>query len=362
MKKFVVLVLLLVFILSFAVGCSGNNWENKFDTSLNLNDDGWELTFFDDFVATSEFSEGDTALNPKYWSTSPHGLRNQEYWCDQMVEVKDGKVIVRSEKRTDHKCEICVDKEGNPVTSGIFTSGIETRAYVQEDGEKKNKQLFSQAFGYFETSVIVPRADAMWSAFWLQSVCQGKIGNSGIDGTEIDVYESSFWKDNPTKTGNALHYDGYNEYHRSTGKTTDIGKNLYDGEYHTYGLKWTPNEYVFYVDGVAIWATNYGGVSRVPQFLRLTVEIRENIYGPYAQKLGTFNNASDGSTDFIIDYVKVYQNDTFLPYIQSDSDFSDKSSLFNTLKISAIVIGSVIILGIVVLLVYKISRKKNKAK
>lgn len=101
-------------------------------------------------------------------------------------------------------------------------------------------------------------------------------GNNGIDETEFDFYESSFWKNDPVITVNVLHYDG--------------------------------------------------------------------------------------STDLIIDYVKVYQKDIFRPYIQLDSEFSDKSSLFNNLKISAIVIGSILGLGIIGLCVYKLSRKKTKTK
>lgn len=55
----------------------------------------------------------------------------------------------------------------------------------------------------------------MWSAFWLQSSNTGMIGNAGKDGSEIDIYESSFVSKNPTKTGSCIHYDGYDTFHKS---------------------------------------------------------------------------------------------------------------------------------------------------
>jgi len=105
----------------------------------------------------------------------------------------------------------------------------------------------------------------------------------GEDGTEIDIYESSFVKENPMKTGNALHCDAHAPlFCRSGGNVTDVKKNLYDGEYHKYSFLWTSEYYVFYVDGEAVWASDAGGVSKAPEYLRLTVEIRDGKIGPYA--------------------------------------------------------------------------------
>ena len=46
-------------------------------------------------------------------------------------------------------------------------------------------------------------------------------------------------------------------------------------------MKWTPEYYVFYIDGKPTWASMGGGVSKVQEFLRLTVEIDAgDAYGP----------------------------------------------------------------------------------
>ena len=100
----------------------------------------------------------------------------------------------------------------------------------------------------------------MWSAFWLQSDNVGNVGHGGKDGAEIDVYESSFIAENRTCTGSAVHVDAYDPpFYASSGAVTDVGKDLYDGEFHTYALLWTPEMYVFYVDGEETWRTDYKG-------------------------------------------------------------------------------------------------------
>lgn len=285
---------------------TNDKWKAKFDIAMPLvdgagvdeasaNADGWYVTLSEDF-------DGDTLPSP--FTPSPHGLRKTEYWCDQMVSMQDGNVVVNATKETNHQCDIC-PKEGD------FTSGIETRQMI--DG--KSVPLFEQAFGYYEARVKVPAAKGMWSAFWLQCNSMPNVGNKGEDGSEIDIYESSFFDTNRNEAGHCIHYDGYESRHRSKDAIVDAGTDLYEG-YHTYALKWTPTEYVFYVDGVATWATNYGGVCKVPAFLRLTNEVRGDIVGPYGQRLGDFT-----SGEFYIDYVKVYQNKNYLSEIKSSADF-----------------------------------------
>lgn len=202
----------------------------------------------------------------------------------------------------------------------------------------------------------------MWSAFWLQSDYVGKVGHQGKDGTEIDVYESSFGRENPTQTGQALHYDAYDApWYRSKGSVADVGYNLYDGQEHTYALKWTPEEYVFYVDGKAVWASNYGGVSTVPEVLRLTVEIRPDAWGPYGQQLGAFENHSDGTNDFIIKEVKAYQNNSYVGSVKSDDDYKDMEKTFIGLIAAASAVGAAALITGAVFAVKAIRRRvKNK--
>ncbi|MEG1963834.1 MAG: family 16 glycosylhydrolase [Clostridia bacterium] len=295
------------------IGCeyhtdNSDEWKTKFDISnpvvdnagadvASANTQGWYSTMQEDF-------DGEK-LN-ELWSPSPHGLRYNGHWCDDMVSLSNGTAIIKAVKKTDHKCSSAICP-----SDGYFTSGIETQKKV----EGKTVSLFEQAFGYFETKVKFPNSGGMWSAFWLQTKSMGKIGNQGMDGSEIDIYESSFIN-NRTKVGHCIHFDGYGKHHKGGQSVREAGSDLYEG-YHTFALKWTPNEYVFYVDGVANWATDFGGICRVPAYIRLTNEIRPNEVGPYGQKVGEFTG-----DDFKIDYVKVYQNVNYLNEIKSPADFS----------------------------------------
>ena len=330
-------------------GSAKSDWESKHDTALpDLDDGNWVETLHTDFTTIKNMDE----LLAAKWAPSPHGLRNVEYWCPQMIEFTDQGLVIHSERQEDHQCEVC------GVSEGIFTGGIETR--ITGDNPQA---LFEQAYGYYEATVIVPRGTGMWSAFWLQSDYVGKVGHQGRDGTEIDVYESSFGRENPTQTGQALHYDAYDApWYRSQGSVADVGYNLYDGQEHTYALKWTPEEYVFYVDGKAVWASNYGGVSTVPEVLRLTVEIRPDAWGPYGQQLGAFENHSDGTNDFIIKDVKVYQNNSYVSAIKSNDDYRDMEKTFIGLIAAASAVGAAALITGAVFAVKAIRRKMAKTK
>lgn len=164
----------------------------------------------------------------------------------------------------------------------------------------------------------------MWSAFWLQSSNMRKIGNNGKDGTEIDVYESAFLNSAQSEMGHALLWDGYGNKGKVADYIGGLTQDLYD-DYHTYALKWTPDYYVFYIDGKATWATDAGDVSRVPEFLRLTCEIDAGDgWGPHGQQIGQFSHNNDENEDFLIDYVKVWQNESYEQFIQSDDEFKGK--------------------------------------
>lgn len=349
MKKIVLSFLAAAIALSAVAPYAVAAQESKDDTALpDLNDGIWYETMHTDFTQIQDMAQ----LREAGWVPSPHGLRNYEYWCDQMIDFTDEGLIIHSEQQNDHQCDVC------GVREGVFTSGIETREMV--DG--KSNMIFSQAFGYFEATVIVPRGTGMWSAFWLQSDKCGQVGNRGEDGSEIDIYESSFMRDNPTKTGQAIHYDAYDApFYRSEGNVTDTGKNLYDGQEHTYALKWTPTQYVMYVDGEAVWSSDFGGVAKTPEFLRLTTEIRDSGWGPYGQEIGQFENHDDGTNDFIIKEVTVYQNREYEPFIKSPSDYQDRETLYMGLIIGSGVAGGAIVIAAAVLVI-RLIVKRVKAK
>lgn len=308
-------------------------WKNLgFDLSLpQLGEDGWYMVFEDDFDGKKlneniRFGENYDG-NREIWTYSPHTLRSRSdkghgpeknsYWCDEMVEIRDSKLIIHAQQKNEHSCS-CAQK-------GRFSGGIETRKIEGDPNNNKgtdDTMLFSQAFGYFECRAKVPAAEGMWSAFWLQSSCQRKIGNGGQDGTEIDIFESAFYKSDRNKAGHALLWDGYGKNGCVKSYICKTDSDLYEG-FHTYALKWHPAYYVFYVDGKPTWASDAGGVSKVHEFIRLTTEIDcGDTWGPHRQKIGDFTGEVTEDKDFIVDYVKVWQNSNYEKYEKPDSYYS----------------------------------------
>lgn len=344
MKKIitVLIVSLLAVTIGLIYGCSkeDDSWKTNENYDLSvpvLNQDGWYLVFEDDFDGSAlneniTFGERYNG-NKEIWTTSPHAIRWESddknkpeqacYWCPELVEVKDSNAIIHSRYENNHRCD------GDCPEEARFTSGIETRKIVGDNNNNKgtnDELLFSQAFGYFECRVKLPKSQGLWSAFWLQSPNMRKVGNEGKDGTEIDVYESAFINSKQSKMGHALLWDGYSKDGKVSDYIGELEPDLYDG-YHTFALKWTPEYYVFYIDGTATWATSDGDVSRVKEFLRLTVEIDAgNGWGPHGQKIGNFEHSA-AADDFMIDYVKVWQNENYEQFIQDDSEFEGNLDL-----------------------------------
>lgn len=348
MKRFFGVFIMILCVTAVAVGLSScskkqdESWKTnkKYDLSVpEVGKDGWYLVFEDNFDGTAlneniKFGDSYTG-NREIWTTSPHAIRwksNDEakpgqacYWCPTMVEVRDSKLIVHSRYEENHTCD------GDCPEQGRFTGGIETRKIVGDNNNNKgtnDEMLFSQAFGYFECKVKFPNSKGLWSAFWLQSSNMRKVGNKGEDGTEIDVYESAFINSPTSKMGHALLWDGYGKNADSSPYITDLEQDLYDG-FHTFALKWTPEYYVFYIDGVPTWATKDGDVSKVKEFLRLTVEVDAGDgWGPHGQEIGQFDGSSPAD-DFEVEYVKVYQNSGFESSVRADEEFTGKADSAN---------------------------------
>jgi beta-glucanase (GH16 family) len=159
-------------------------------------------------------------------------------------------------------------------------------------GAVRTKGKFEHRYGYWVCRCKFPKEEGHWPAFWLHCDSVNRIGDAGRDGTEIDIMEKPWREDRTTQN---LHWDGYGKEHKSDGTKFDF-PGLSEG-FHTFGLHWTPEEYVFYIDGKETWRSRSGGVSQVPEYAKLTEEIGE--WGGDIKKA----NLPDY---FTVDYVRVY--------------------------------------------------------
>jgi beta-glucanase (GH16 family) len=223
--------------------------------------------------------------------TPPDGKAWKLVWNDEFdgTKLDESKWEVPENRRRDgfwSRKAISLDGKGNLVISAL------------KDGDKfldgcvRTRGKFEHAFGYYVARTKFQKEQGHWTAFWMYAPSVGKIGDEGRDGTEIDIMEKPSLDD---QMNHALHWDGYGKEHRSEAHKFKV-PGIMEG-YHDFALWWTPDEYVFYVDGKETWRTKAGGVCQVPLYLKLSDEI-----GDWA---GDIKKAKLPD-EFLVDYVRVY--------------------------------------------------------
>ncbi|MBQ6864305.1 MAG: glycoside hydrolase family 16 protein [Clostridia bacterium] len=223
------------------------------------------------------------------WGTGSE-IRKGSYWNQYMAYTEDGNLII--------PLRYLADGMGGKG-AGWYSAGIDT------DSDSPNG--FSQKYGYFECRCILPPSADLWTAFWLMNDGVYNEDGNGRDGTEIDIFESDCYGDriNNAVTSN-LHFDNYGDMHQKMGaKKFLIKGNPYE-EYNTYGLEWNENEYIFYINGVESFRTDFGGVSQNEEYLILSLEVR----GENGVPQNEMNTSEE--YEFIVDYVRVYQYNDLL--------------------------------------------------
>lgn len=160
-------------------------------------------------------------------------------------------------------------------------------------------------YGYFEARIRFQNLQGHHGAFWLQSETYGHfVGDAGRSGAEIDIIEFFGSGRVATDSKQNVYYDPYISGQSQPGAQHELfyrdshdSIELNEG-FHVFGLLWTPEEYVFFVDGVETWRTSVG-MSHVQQYivLSLTTSAWENA------RLDTALLPDE----MVVDYVRVYQ-------------------------------------------------------
>lgn len=296
-------------------GCSQaiNIPEEKTLASV-LESEGYEIVFEDDF-------EGDSIDYTKWKTGYKSPSRRAAYYEDSSdtLFVSDGKLTIRT-----------LYKDGQ-FGKGWYTSWVETATKDSSASVVRSEDYtgFSSKYGYFEVRCIAPPCRGIWSAFWLMpdegtGMSENDVPGTGADGVEIDVMESPWMSLSTDKESNmhVLHGDGYNATKSDKSPLYHV-PDMYT-QFHTYGVLWDEEEYVFYIDGAETWRTKHSvdgvtlGVAEVKEYMILSVEV-----AGYTAEDGTLiaGKNEDGSDywcgdpsvndkdkyyDFVIDYVRVY--------------------------------------------------------
>lgn len=248
---------------------------------------GYQLVWNDEFD-TPSLADGRPALPSEAWwfETGNHGWGNNElqnyidkvHDNDTVSKIENGNLIITAFKREQ------------PVDgSNIISARMNTKE--------------AWLYGYFEMRAKLPGGKGTWAAFWMMPQSPEK--NKWPDDGEIDILEYVGYRPNIVQS--TIHTGSYNHL---TGTDKSGTKAIQDAEtkFHTYGLEWTADRIVGYVDGevyftyendkenkYGTWPFNH------PFYLKLNLAIGGNWGGLQGVDDSIF------PAKYIIDYVRVYQ-------------------------------------------------------
>lgn len=232
---------------------------------------GYEIVFEDEFEAEE--------LDLDVWKYRGMGVRRAGYFSESQVKVEDGNLVMTGEYL-----------ENGEFGPGWYASAVSLKEHYLR--------------GYYEIRCKCADSDAFWSAFWLQGVAspyKASTSKGGIESVELDIFEAF---DGGNSVSTTIHCAGVNGAPEEDGYQSRIlgsfkGNDIYN-EYNTYGLLWTEDEYIFYINGVETTRSSFGdGVCINPEEVILSLCV------PTADKLE--NKDTSHKCQFVIDYVRIYQ-------------------------------------------------------
>ncbi|MBE6809860.1 MAG: glycoside hydrolase family 16 protein [Ruminococcaceae bacterium] len=242
----------------------------KVSTKFTITFDKWDLVFEENFDGTE--------LNTDIWNVWDEKRDwHYSYSKDAMFLDGNGNLINRMTSKDNPT------SPDNPIrTSGAITT----------------QGKYETTYGYFEVSMKPHKATGLMGAFWLMCGDMGdpNAANDGtaVNGCEVDIIETFYHNLNPSQT---IHWDGYTHTKSKSFNKTNSPE-IFDGNYHTFGFLWTPEEYVFFIDGEVNARTDEMGICNQPGYLLISSHFND--------EAGEF---SVTQTDMAVDYVRVYKTD-----------------------------------------------------
>jgi len=219
---------------------------------------GYELFWEDQF-------NGD-ALDPNKWEVRGVGPRALGFVSPEAVKVEGGYLKLSAVKKDDR----------------ILLGAVGTQNH------------FMTRYGWFECRAQLQKSPGIWAAFWIQSTEISKGENPAVYGAEIDIME--FFKKLGTDVVSHNVHWAYGPHQKTTHGMQSYLEGVSEG-FHDFALEWTPEKYVFFVDGYKYYEVT-NGVSNIAEYLILSMEIPSDVK---EIQRNVFPDV------FLVDYVKVYK-------------------------------------------------------
>ena len=256
----------------------------------------WKLVWHDEFDGTE--------LDRTKWDFRLHLLQQRHNTFTDEGAVLDGK---------GNLLLTLIEKDGQfyspHLQTGYNFMDRPGKIFYEADQSAKKERMFwpiaklqepkfMHKYGYYEIRCKLQTQPGWWSAFWLQSPIIGATLNPEECGVEVDIMES-FAPNGIVSHNN--HWGGYGDDHQHVGSGERKLEETPDG-FHVFGLDWSENGYVYYIDGKEAWRVD-GPVSHREQFILISTECMGYRYSDQPEE----NLKKAVLPDyFIVDYVRVY--------------------------------------------------------
>ncbi|HOW67780.1 MAG TPA: glycoside hydrolase family 16 protein [Candidatus Paceibacterota bacterium] len=219
---------------------------------------GYQLVWEDQFTGNT--------LDPQKWEVRGVGPRALGFVSPEAVQVEGGFLKLSALK-----------KDGRILIGAVGT-----------------QNRFMTRYGYFECRAQLQKSPGIWAAFWIQSPHISNGEDPSLYGAEIDIMEF-FKKLGKDIVSHNVHW-AYGPNQKTTRGMQSHREGVSEG-FHKFALEWTPEKYVFFVDGYKYYEVT-NGLSKIEEYMILSMEI------PSDEK--DIKNTIFPDV-FIVDYVKVYK-------------------------------------------------------
>ena len=125
-----------------------------------------------------------TKWGPEWWVVKRKG----GYWHEDMARVEDGNLIISADYLSEPLENRYYEKWHDTINFDEYGAGYYSTILTTRD-------KFEQCYGYYEVRCILPAATGLWSAFWMMNEGVYNVDGYGDDGTEVDIFESMYYKD-----------------------------------------------------------------------------------------------------------------------------------------------------------------------
>jgi hypothetical protein len=279
-------------------------------------------------------SEGD--LPPGNWKlawsdefNNPAGSPPKSHWFNGPSKgLRTGTNMWRDCYLSDE--DVYHDGKGNLVLRSRYQNGKNLCPYLSTNATGYDKSTW-HLFGPGEKGIYIEwranvydcKAWGLVCGLWMHTTENLAYDGNPANGNEVDVLEYVPFVNpnngsrellNRWNSANIWQHDPMRAV-RGKGYANEMGEDLEQDKYHTWGLEWYDNKMIYYFDGKKYFEVTEGVSSAESHGMRITLEIYDstaasNGFNRWGLKIGSYaQNVQRGTlpAHFLVDYARVYE-------------------------------------------------------